>query len=81
LYKNFNFNGKKGEMAISIARYWVRARRPGDLLFGKLEILKTDEEIKKEWESKNKHTIIDLYELGFTEICLSIDLGSGSRNV
>jgi hypothetical protein len=78
------FCGKVDEWPIWSERFLAKSRRFGfnDLLLGKLSIPTADEEIDEESESgKKKSAIIELNEIAYTELILSIDIKTSSGKV
>jgi hypothetical protein len=78
------FCGKVNEWPIWSERFLAKSRRFGfkDSLLGKLSIPTADEEIDEESESgKKKSAIIELNEIAYTELILSIDIKTRSGKV
>jgi hypothetical protein len=75
------FCGKVEEWPIWIKRFLAKAKRCGfkDLLLGKLSIPKLGEEIDETSDfGKKKSIIIELNEIAYTELILSIDVKDSS---
>ena len=78
------FCGKVDEWPIWSERFLAKSKRFGfkDLLLGKLSIPTADEEIDVESESgKKKSVIIELNEIAYSELILSIDIKTSSGKV
>jgi hypothetical protein len=79
-----SFCGKVDEWPICREKFLSKSRRFGfkDLLLGKLFIPMADEEIDEGTESgKKKSVIIELNEIAYTELILSIDVKTSSGKV
>ena len=79
-----NFTGKKEEWSTWSEKFLAKARRSGikDILLGKLTIPKTSDEInEKTDEGKTMMKILDLNEIAYTELILSIDVKTSSGKV
>jgi hypothetical protein len=78
------FCGKVEEWPIWSERFLAKAKRCGfkDLLLGKLSIPKVDEDIDETSENgKKKSIIIELNEIAYIELILSIDVKASSGKV
>ena len=78
------FCGKVDEWPIWSERFLAKSKRFGfkELLLGKLSIPTADEEIDLESESgKKKSAIIELNEIAYSELILSIDIKTSSGKV
>jgi gag-polypeptide of LTR copia-type/Zinc knuckle len=79
-----NFTGKKEEWSSWSEKFLAKARRSGikDILLGKLTIPKTNDEINEETdEGKTMMKILDLNELAYIELILSIDVKTSSGKI
>ena len=75
------FCGKVDEWPIWCEKFLSKAKRFGfkDLLLGRLDIPSFDEEVDKlSEEGKEKARIIELNEIAYTELILSIDVKTSS---
>jgi hypothetical protein len=82
-FRVLNFTGKKEEWSTWSEKFLAKARRSGikDILLGKLTIPKTNHEINEETDGgKTMMKIINLNELAYTELILSIDVKTSSGN-
>jgi hypothetical protein len=71
-----NFSGKKEDWTTWSEKFQDKAKQSGikDVLLGRVEIPRTQDPIDKGTEEgKRKLAIIDLNEIAFTELILSID--------
>jgi hypothetical protein len=78
------FCGKVDEWPIWSERFLAKSRRSGfkNLLLGKLSIHTVDEEIDEGTESGKKKSItIELNEIAYTELILSIDIKTSGGKV
>jgi hypothetical protein len=78
------FYGKSEEWHTWSENFLAKARRYGfkDLLLGKVKVPRTDEDFDMESEEGKKLTIaVDMNELAYTELILSIDDKTSSAKV
>ena len=78
------FCGKSEEWPIWSEKFLAKAKRYGfkDLLLGKLSIPKSDEVFDEvSDEGKKKAKIIELNEIAYTELILSIDVKTSSGKI
>jgi len=79
-----NFSGKKDEWPSWSEKFLAKAKRSGtkDVLLGRIQIPKTLDFVdEKTEEGKKQLKIIDLNELAFTELILSIDVSSSAGKI
>ena len=79
-----NFSGKKDDWASWSEKFLAKAKRSGikDVLLGRVQIPKTLDFVdEKTEEGKKQLKIIDLNELAFTELILSIDVSSSAGKI
>jgi hypothetical protein len=79
-----NFSGKKDDWPTWSEKFLAKAKRSGmkDFLLGKVEIPRTLDPIDERTDDgKRMMVIIDLNEMAFTELILSIDASSSAGKI